>query len=81
MFAVQQQSDVVLLDINMPAGTGLGALTRLKASARTSGDSGGRAERLGVVTYFVRRIFGRAMRFFSSTNTSVGSKFSSSLSS
>lgn len=37
MFAVQQQPDVVLLDINMPAGTGLGALTRLKASARTSG--------------------------------------------
>jgi len=37
MFAVQQQPDVVLLDINMPAGTGLGALKRLKASARTSG--------------------------------------------
>jgi two-component system KDP operon response regulator KdpE len=36
MFALQQQPDVVLLDINMPAGTGLGALKRLKASARTS---------------------------------------------
>ena len=36
MFAVQQQPDVILLDINMPAGTGLGALTRLQASARTS---------------------------------------------
>jgi DNA-binding response OmpR family regulator len=36
MFAVQQQPDVVLLDINMPAGTGHGALTRLQASARTS---------------------------------------------
>lgn len=36
MFAVQQQPDVVLLDINMPAGTGLGALKRLRASTRTS---------------------------------------------
>lgn len=36
MFAVQQQPDVVLLDINMPAGTGLGALKRLQASARTA---------------------------------------------
>lgn len=36
MFAVQQQPDVILLDINMPAGTGLGALTRLQASGRTS---------------------------------------------
>lgn len=36
MFAVQQQPDAILLDINMPAGTGLGALTRLQASARTS---------------------------------------------
>jgi DNA-binding response OmpR family regulator len=36
MFAVQQHPDAVLLDINMPAGTGLGALTRLLASTRTS---------------------------------------------
>jgi|ERR1700712_212083 CheY-like chemotaxis protein len=36
MFSVQQQPDVILLDINMPAGTGLGALTRLQASGRTS---------------------------------------------
>jgi CheY-like chemotaxis protein len=36
MFAVQQQPDAILLDINMPAGTGLGALTRLQASARTA---------------------------------------------
>jgi CheY-like chemotaxis protein len=36
MFAVQQQPDVILLDINMPAGTGLGALTRLQASGRTA---------------------------------------------
>jgi DNA-binding response OmpR family regulator len=36
MFAVQQQPDVILLDFNMPAGTGLGALKRLQASARTS---------------------------------------------
>ena len=35
MFAVQQQPNAVLLDFNMPAGTGLGALNRLKASART----------------------------------------------
>jgi CheY-like chemotaxis protein len=35
MFAVQQQPSAVLLDFNMPAGTGLGALKRLKASART----------------------------------------------
>jgi len=36
MFAVQQQPNVILLDVNMPAGTGLGALKRLQASARTS---------------------------------------------
>jgi two-component system KDP operon response regulator KdpE len=36
MFAVQQQPGAILLDFNMPAGTGLGALTRLQASARTS---------------------------------------------
>jgi len=36
MFAVQQQPHVILLDFNMPAGTGLTALTRLQASARTS---------------------------------------------
>ena len=36
MFAVQQQPHAILLDFNMPAGTGLGALTRLQASARTS---------------------------------------------
>lgn len=36
MFAVQQHPDVILLDFNMPAGTGLGALKRLQASARTS---------------------------------------------
>jgi DNA-binding response OmpR family regulator len=36
MFAVQQQPHAILLDFNMPAGTGLGALTRLQASVRTS---------------------------------------------
>lgn len=36
MFAVQQQPHAILLDFNMPAGTGLGALTRLQVSARTS---------------------------------------------
>src|SRR3569623_1661867 len=36
MFAVQQQPNAILLDFNLPAGTGLGALPRLQASARTS---------------------------------------------
>ena len=36
MFAVQQPPSAILLDINMPAGTGHGALTKLQASARTS---------------------------------------------
>jgi two-component system, OmpR family, KDP operon response regulator KdpE len=36
MFAVQQQPQVILLDFNMPAGTGLSALKRLQASARTT---------------------------------------------
>ena len=36
MFAVQQQPNAILLDVNMPAGTGLVALKRLQASARTS---------------------------------------------
>ena len=36
MYAVQQQPNAILLDFNMPAGTGMGALTRLQASARTS---------------------------------------------
>jgi two-component system cell cycle response regulator DivK len=36
MFAVQQQPHAILLDFNMPAGTGLGALKRLQTSARTS---------------------------------------------
>ena len=38
-----------------------------------------RAEGLKAFRYFARRIFARAMWFFSSTNTSFGSKFSSSL--
>ena len=36
MFAVKQQPNLVLLDVNMPAGTGLGALKKLKASEKTS---------------------------------------------
>ena len=36
MFAIQQQPSAIVLDINMPAGTGHLALTRLQASARTS---------------------------------------------
>ncbi|MEP6992554.1 MAG: response regulator [bacterium] len=36
MYAIKQSPDVVLLDINMPGGTGMGVLTKLKASSRTS---------------------------------------------
>jgi DNA-binding response OmpR family regulator len=36
MFAVQRQPNAILLVVNMPAGTGLGALARLQASARTT---------------------------------------------
>jgi adenylate cyclase len=36
MFAVQKLPDAIILDINMPAGTGHVALKRLKASARTA---------------------------------------------
>ncbi len=36
MYAIKQPPDVVLLDINMPGGTGVGVLTKLKASSRTS---------------------------------------------
>ena len=36
MFAVQKLPDAIVLDINMPAGTGHVALKRLKASARTA---------------------------------------------
>lgn len=36
MFAIKQPPDLVLLDINMPGGTGLGVLKKLKASSKTS---------------------------------------------
>lgn len=36
MFAMRVQPDVILLDINMPGGTGVEALKKLKASNRTS---------------------------------------------
>ena len=36
MFAVQKLPNAIVLDINMPAGTGHVALKRLKASARTA---------------------------------------------
>ena len=32
MFATRTQPDAIILDINMPGGTGIGALKRLKAS-------------------------------------------------
>lgn len=35
MFAMRSPPDAVVLDINMPGGTGLTALQRLKASAKT----------------------------------------------
>jgi CheY-like chemotaxis protein len=35
MFAIQSQPDAILLDINMPGGTGLNVLRRLKASSKT----------------------------------------------
>jgi DNA-binding response OmpR family regulator len=36
MYAIKQPPDLVLLDINMPGGTGLGVLRKLKASSKTS---------------------------------------------
>ena len=36
MFAMKQPPDLVLLDINMPGGTGINALRKLKASSKTS---------------------------------------------
>jgi CheY-like chemotaxis protein len=35
MFATKDPPDLILLDLNMPAGGGLGAWQRLRASART----------------------------------------------
>lgn len=34
--ATQRQPDAIVLDIQMPAGTGIGALEKLKRSARTT---------------------------------------------
>lgn len=36
MYAMRQPLDLVLLDINMPGGTGVGVLKKLKASSKTS---------------------------------------------
>jgi DNA-binding response OmpR family regulator len=36
MFAMKQPPDLVLLDINMPGGTGLDVLRKLKASSKTA---------------------------------------------
>jgi DNA-binding response OmpR family regulator len=36
MYAMKQPPDLVLLDINMPGGTGVGVLQKLKASSKTS---------------------------------------------
>jgi len=37
MFAVKEPPDLVILDINMPGGTGLEVLRKLKNSSKTSG--------------------------------------------
>jgi DNA-binding response OmpR family regulator len=37
MFAVKEPPDLVILDINMPGGTGLDVLRKLKNSSKTSG--------------------------------------------
>jgi DNA-binding response OmpR family regulator len=37
MAAQRESPDVILLDLQMPGGTGIGALRRLKASMKTSG--------------------------------------------
>jgi DNA-binding response OmpR family regulator len=36
MFAMKRPPDLVLLDINMPAGSGIGVLQKLKANSKTS---------------------------------------------
>jgi DNA-binding response OmpR family regulator len=36
MFAMRTEPDIIVLDINMPGGTGMSALQKLKASGRTS---------------------------------------------
>ena len=36
MYVMKQAPDLLLLDINMPGGTGLSALRKLKASSKTS---------------------------------------------
>lgn len=37
MFVMKQPPDLVILDINMPGGTGVDALRKLKMSSRTKG--------------------------------------------
>ena len=36
MYAMKQQPDLVLLDINMPGGTGLSVLRKLRGSSKTA---------------------------------------------
>ena len=37
MYAMKQAPDLILLDVNMPGGSGIGVLQKLKASKKTAG--------------------------------------------
>ena len=37
MYAMKQAPDLILLDVNMPGGSGIGVLQRLKSSTKTAG--------------------------------------------
>ncbi|MDQ2664822.1 MAG: response regulator [Gemmatimonadota bacterium] len=37
MYSMKQTPDLILLDVNMPGGSGVGALQKLKSSSKTAG--------------------------------------------
>ena len=37
MYSIKQPPDLILLDVNMPGGSGVGALQKLKSSSKTAG--------------------------------------------